>query len=317
MPECHMPVKVQLNTSPYSAKLAPGRVFEASLILALLCLTAGFRRIVLNMEDLEILRSVMRDGEISESRGSPFMKGMLALHQMNYGAAVGWFQGADPCRSSVRFYLATAQGKISDSPIDVKCGDLRKVGERTLCAAILAEELRSLSKDKQEVLRQCTQEKYPDSMVSFAGYFLGKQLFSSAATWARLSPQYPESHEAKIIAGSGYFYEGKVEEAEKSFRGAYMQAPDSLSAYWYGRTLDVSGKSALAIPLLEEAVRKAPNGFASWCLRELGIAYGHVGRYADAISVFDRALLLDKSRPNTDRIAAARAALPLPSQPGR
>ncbi len=101
---------------------------------------------------------------------------------------------------------------------------------------------------------------------------------------------------------------------EKSFKAAYIQLPDSSSAYWYGRTLDIRGESALAIPLLEQAVERAPVGFRVWCLRELGIAYGHVGRYAEANAAFDLALQLDGTRSNAERIAAARATVSRPER---
>lgn len=291
-----------------------GRGILSCAMIAILVLLVSrpaqtYRRFILNVEDLGILKVLMGEGTGAGTGGSSFMRALLELHQKHYDSAISLFLKADQSRLVVRYYLAHANGMIGVVQSDVDCGNFRNAGERALSAAILCEQLRSLPKEKQDVLREKAQGRCPEAMLFFAGYFLRKQLFYPAATWARLSSVYDTSQEAKITAGSGYFYAGMMEEAQHCFAAAYKLRPDSVSAYWYGRTLDSAGKSQLAIPLLEEAAAKAPIGFLSWCLRELGIAYSHVGRNADAAATFDRALSVDRSAANVERIVAARSML--------
>jgi hypothetical protein len=63
--------------------------------------------------------------------------------------------------------------------------------------------------------------------------------------------------------------------------------------------------------ILEEAVQKEQGSIVSWYLREFGLAYAQVRRCGEAYAAFDSALQSDKSIANVERIAAARAALPV------
>jgi hypothetical protein len=268
-------------------------------------LLKGSARNLANLQMLSIIQGNLN--EQLNPKASSYLQGIAAFEKQNYSCAVSLFGKAKSVDSSlIRWYLAKAHSKNGDWLLALDLLDVEKTAERALYADILFDNFSDLTAQEQQKWEDRIRYDYPELILPYARHLLSNQQYKEAEKWARLTPDYSESVIAQLVVGQSLLRGGNSSKAEVVFRSAYEQHHSAESAYWYGRTLRFNHKPELAIPVLEEAVRKKQSNTVSWYLCELGLAYAEVGRCNEAMSALDRALQQDPHVENSRRVEAAR-----------
>jgi tetratricopeptide (TPR) repeat protein len=101
-----------------------------------------------------------------------------------------------------------------------------------------------------------------------------------------LAAEQPEPAGVEYLRGMVFYQQGKMSEAAVAFAKAIAQDPKNLDAMQMrGVSVFRAGKSAEAIPLLEQAHRSIPNANVDPNYL-LGLCYMDTGRYDDARKAF-------------------------------
>jgi tetratricopeptide (TPR) repeat protein len=279
-------------------------VMLTAIFLSALLLSGSARNLA-NLQMLSIIQG-NRDEQLNPS-ASLYLQGIAAFEKQKYARAVSLFGRAKSVDSSlIRWYLAKAYNGSGDWLLALDLLDTNVAAEQDLYASILFDNLPDLTAKEQQEWEQRIRHNYPGLILPYARHLLNRQQYKKAEKWARLTPNYSNSVLAQLVVGESLLRGGYSPEAEEVFRLAYEQHHTAESAYWYGRTLRFNGKPELAVPVLEEAIRKKQSNTVSWYLRELGLAYAEVGRCSRAMSALDRALQRDPRVENSRRVEAAR-----------